>query len=80
MSDAPQTLADVPVGGNVTVTALRGDSTFTQRVREMGVLPGTKITVIRMAPLGDPIEIEVRHYKLSLRKVEAESIEVVPTS
>lgn len=74
-----QTLARLPVGTSATVIGLRGDSSFTQRLREMGVLPRTKLTVIRMAPLGDPIEIEVRGYKLSLRKIEAECIEVETT-
>ena len=80
MSQQPHTLAQIPAGGSATVIDLKGDSIFTQRLREMGVLPQTKVRVVRMAPLGDPIEIEVRGYKLSLRKVEAECIEVEPAS
>ena len=48
------------------------------RLREMGLLPGTKITLMRVAPLGDPIEIKVRGYNLTLRKTEADHIQVRP--
>ena len=49
------------------------------RLREMGVLPGTSVTLVRTAPLGDPIEIKVRGYHLTLRKSEAEHVVVEPT-
>lgn len=49
------------------------------RLREMGLLPGTTITLMRVAPLGDPIEIKVRGYNLTLRKSEADHIQVRPT-
>ncbi len=46
------------------------------RLREMGLLPGTRVTLVRIAPLGDPIEIQVRGYRLSLRKAEAAQVEI----
>ena len=49
------------------------------RLREMGVLPGTPVTLVRVAPLGDPIEIKIRGYHLTLRKSEAEHVLVEPT-
>lgn len=49
------------------------------RLREMGLLPGTPLTLMRVAPLGDPIEIKVRGYNLTLRKTEADQIQVQPT-
>jgi ferrous iron transport protein A len=49
------------------------------RLREMGVLPGTAVTLVRVAPLGDPIEIKIRGYHLTLRKSEAEHVLVEPT-
>ena len=55
-----------------------GDVQRTQRLREMGLVPGTRVKLIRWAPLGDPLEIELRGYRLSLRRHEAESIEVQP--
>jgi Fe2+ transport system protein FeoA len=50
------------------------------RLREMGLLPGTRLTLVRTAPLGDPLEIEVRGYRLSLRRGDADSILVEPVS
>ena len=76
MTTPSTTLADAPIGSEVVVRAFVGDLGHAQRLREMGVLTGTRLKVVRFAPLGDPIEIEVRGYKLSLRIKEAESIEV----
>ena len=71
-----QTLDKLPIGAVATVIDVNGDVQLQQRILEMGVLPGTQIKVIRFAPLGDPIEIKVMGYSLSLRKAEARHIQV----
>lgn len=69
--------SDLKVGHKARVTALlTGEKLYRQRLIAMGVLPGTTFTVSRMAPLGDPIEIQVRGFALSLRKNEAAIIQI----
>ncbi|MDO4542319.1 MAG: ferrous iron transport protein A [Bacillota bacterium] len=70
------TLKTVKCGNTVTVKRLHGESLVKRRIMDMGITKGTKILVNRVAPLGDPIEVTVRGYELSLRKNEAEIIEV----
>ncbi|MDC1141677.1 FeoA family protein [Planctomycetota bacterium] len=70
------TLATIPVGDSATVVNVSGNADLEQRILEMGLLPGQVVTVVRTAPLGDPIEVEVMGYQLSLRKSEAAQIEV----
>ena len=67
-------LTEVNVGEKVTVTGLEKDSTVRKRLLEMGITPGAVLQVTGKAPLGDPIEILVRGYKLTLRKNEADAI------
>lgn len=69
-----RTLKDVRVGENVIVKRLQGDGAVKRRIMDMGVTKGTAILVQKVAPLGDPIEVKVRGYELSLRKSEAENI------
>ncbi len=69
-------LSEIPVGSSALVTNVSGDADLQQRILEMGILPGQQVTVLRTAPLGDPIEVEVMGYSLSLRKSEAAGIEV----
>ncbi|MGA2446574.1 MAG: FeoA family protein [Opitutaceae bacterium] len=69
-------LSQLPVGARATVREFPGDSPAGLRLREMGVLPGTALTLVRTAPLGDPLEIQVRGYSLTLRKSEAEQVVV----
>ena len=69
-----ETLFDVPVGATATVKRIRATGEVGRRLREMGILPGSVVTVSRVATLGDPIEIRIRGYRLSLRKQEAEGI------
>ncbi len=69
-----RTLKDVRVGENVIVKRLQGDGAVKRRIMDMGVTKGTAILVQKVAPLGDPIEVKVRGYELSLRKCEAENI------
>lgn len=71
-------LSEIPLGSTATVRDFpRSGATFI-RLREMGLLAGTRVTLVRAAPLGDPLEIKLRGYHLSLRKAEAEMIEVEP--
>lgn len=74
-----QKLSDLPTGQSAVIASLPHGAPGLTRLREMGVLPGTKIQLIRRAPMGDPIEISVRGSLLSLRQQEAELIEIRPT-
>ncbi len=73
-------LSSLPAGTRATVRAFSSQGAAFLRLREMGVLPGTPITLVRTAPLGDPIEIQVRGYSLTLRKSEAEHVSVEPAA
>ncbi len=70
------TLKNVKVGGRVRVLKVRGEGAIKRRIMDMGITKGVEIYVRKVAPLGDPIEINVRGYELSLRKADAEMIEV----
>jgi len=70
------TLKDVKPGRTVRVVRFQGTGALRRHIMDMGVTRGTKITVRRVAPMGDPIEITLRRYELSLRKEDAELIEV----
>ena len=70
------TLKDVKVGHSATVVKLNGEGALRRRIMDMGITKGVKITVRKVAPLGDPLELTVRGYELSLRKAGAELIEV----
>ncbi len=76
----PIALSHLPVGETAILESfpLRGSAFL--RLREMGLLPGTPLTLVRVAPLGDPIEIKVRGYNLTLRKTEADHIMVKPSA
>ena len=69
-------LREVPVGGKAKVVRIHGEGAVKRRIMDMGITRGVEITVRKVAPLDDPIEITVRGYELSLRKADAESIEV----
>jgi ferrous iron transport protein A len=69
--------SDLKIGQTARVKAIKkGENVYRQRLIAMGILPGTTFTVSRVAPFGDPVEIEVRGFALSLRKDEAEIIEI----
>ena len=70
------TLRDVSVGQTVKVTRLTGDGPVKRRIMDMGITKGVEVYVRKVAPLGDPVEVTVRGYELSLRKADAEMIEV----
>ena len=69
-----KTLKDVAVGDSAIVKKLSGEGALKRRIMDMGVTKGVEIFVRKVAPLGDPIEVTVRGYELSLRKAEAENI------
>ncbi|MCZ7606193.1 MAG: ferrous iron transport protein A [Planctomycetota bacterium] len=71
-----QTLDKLPAGASGTVLDVGGEPALQQRLLEMGVLPGIEVKVVRFAPLGDPMEIKVMGYSLSLRKAEAAHVTV----
>jgi ferrous iron transport protein A len=74
------TLADIPPGQSARVLDVLGDDGLTARIMEMGINQGEAIKVIGIAPLGDPMDLEVHGYRLSLRKAEARRITVVVDS
>ena len=71
------TLRDAKIGDTVTVKKLCGEGAVKRRIMDMGITKGVQIYVRKVAPLGDPVEITVRGYELSLRKADAEMIETV---
>ena len=71
-----KTLRDVKVGDTVQVVKLHGEGAVKRRIMDMGITKGVEVYVRKVAPLGDPIEVNVRGYELSLRKADAEMIEV----
>ena len=71
-----KTLRDVNVGETVTVAKLSGEGAIKRRIMDMGITKGVEVYVRKVAPLGDPVEITVRGYELSIRKADAEMIEV----
>lgn len=72
-----KTLKDVKVGETVAVKKIHGEGAVKRRIMDMGLTKGVEIYVRKVAPLGDPVEITVRGYELSLRKSDAEMVELV---
>ena len=70
------TLKDAKVGQTVTVSKLVGEGALRRRIMDMGITMGTQIYIRKVAPLGDPVEITVRGYELSIRKGDAECVEI----
>lgn len=75
-ASSPRLLASVPVGSTAIVSRVKGGRRVVRRLLEMGLVPGTPVTIHREAPLGDPVELRVRNYALSIRRSEALGIEV----
>ena len=71
-----KSLRDIPVGKSATVVKIHGEGPIKRRIMDMGITKGVNIYVRKEAPLGDPIEITVRGYELSIRKADAKNIEV----
>ncbi|MGN1391791.1 ferrous iron transport protein A [Sharpea azabuensis] len=70
------TLREVPIGSSVTIKKLNGTGATKRRIMDMGLVKGVEVFVRKVAPLGDPIELTVRGYELSIRKADAELIDV----
>ena len=70
------TLGDAKVGTTVVVTKIEGDSAFKRRIMDMGITKGSELFIRKVAPLGDPFEISVRGYELTVRKADAQCVEV----
>lgn len=73
---APQSLRDIPVGGRAVIRRVTCERAVAVRLMEMGLVPGTEVLVERHAPLGDPIELTLRAYSLSIRSSEAAALVV----
>ena len=71
-----KTLRDVPIGQTATVAKLHGEGALKRRIMDMGITKGVEVYVRKVAPLGDPVEVTVRGYELSVRKGDAASIEI----
>ena len=72
-----KTLREVPIGSTVKVVKIHGEGAVRRRIMDMGLTKGVDVTVRKVAPLGDPIQLNVRGYDLSIRKADAEMVEVV---
>ena len=71
-----KTLKEVPIGESAVVLKLHGEGAVRRRIMDMGITKGTSVYVRKVAPLGDPIQVSLRGYELSIRKADAETIEV----
>ena len=71
-----KTLREVKVGETATVVKLHGEGSTKRRIMDMGLTKGTEVYIRKVAPLGDPVEITIRGYELSIRKADAELIEI----
>ncbi|MDD7403557.1 MAG: FeoA family protein [Butyribacter sp.] len=71
------TLDELPVGKEAIVSAVGGEGALRCRFLDMGLIPRTKVSVIKVAPMGDPVEIRLRGYELTIRKEDAKMIEIV---
>ena len=69
-------LSEAKVGSTVNVTKIDGDSAYKRRIMDMGITKGTSLYIRKVAPLGDPVEITVRGYELSVRKMDAQCVQV----
>ena len=76
MPSTPRSLAALPLGAEAVVRHIRSIRPVARRLMELGLVPGTRVSVTRVAPLGDPLELRLRNYALSIRRTEALSIEI----
>ena len=70
------TLKDAKIGSRIIVKRINGEGALKRRIMDMGITKGVEVYILKVAPLGDPIEVTVRNYELSLRKADAANIEV----
>ena len=71
------TLKELQIGKSAVVDTVGGSGALRQHFLDMGLIPGVEVTLVKLAPMGDPMELTVRNYELSVRKADAEMIEVV---
>lgn len=71
-----KTLRDAKIGDTVKVVRLHGEGAVKRRIMDMGITKGVEVYIRKVAPLGDPVEVKVRNYELSIRKADAEMIEI----
>ena len=71
-----KTLREIPAGGTAKVVKIHGEGAVRRRIMDMGLTKGVDVTVRKVAPLGDPIQLNVRGYELSIRKADAQMVEV----
>jgi Fe2+ transport system protein FeoA len=76
LSPKSGSLAALPLGGTAIVSRVRGERAVVRRLLEVGLVPGTEVTLRRVAPLGDPLELKLRNFALSIRRSEALGIDV----
>jgi ferrous iron transport protein A len=78
MDESPHSLklTNLPIGSAARVVSINGAGPLTNRLMEMGVVPGVSLKMIKVAPFGDPIQVRVRGYSLAMRRSEADAIEV----
>lgn len=72
------TLEELPIGKSAVITSVGGEGALRCRFLDMGLIPKTRVEVRKVAPMGDPIEIRLRGYELTIRKEDAKKIEIVP--
>ena len=72
------TLAELKIGQSARILAVGGEGALRCRLMDMGLIPKTRLTLQKIAPMGDPLEIHIRGYELTLRREEAEKIEILP--
>ena len=72
-----KTMRDIHVGQNTKVVKIHGEGALKRRIMDMGITKGTEVKLVKVAPLGDPMELELRGYHLSLRKADADLVEVM---
>lgn len=71
-----KSLRDIPVGSTATVVKIHGEGALKRRIMDMGITRGAEIFVRKVAPLGDPVEVNVRGYELTVRRADAEMVEI----
>lgn len=72
------TLDEAEKGQRFHIARVQGERSFRRRLMELGLIPGTEVALVRVAPLGDPLELEVRGCRLSMRRAEARGVELMP--
>ena len=76
LEEQRMTLKDAQVGSTVKVVKIHGEGAYKRRIMDMGITKGSEIFIRKVAPLGDPVEVTIRGYELSLRKADAECVDV----